>query len=199
MGSFKKPALPGADLFESQPGREDPALRTEAGARVAHLLVRGARNDYDQALVERVLNLADEHGLDTVAELWAHAPGDSLPGALWRLYVLRSWVRSEPHRAAREFEAGKQFAPVDEVVAGVVDPPGPQEVAHLVDTVVRGIVTADLADTLDRAAAFARVVGVGRAHLREDPPRSTSSAALLVETGLALQRAAKQERLGALS
>lgn len=195
----KKPALPGSDLFDAQPGEEDPALRSEAGSRVATLLVRGARNASDHDLVERVLTLADEHGLDTVAALWSSSPADSLSGALWRLYVLRAWVQREPSRAAREFDAGKRFAPVDEVVAGVVDPPGPAEVAHLADTVIRGLVTGDLADTLDRAAAFARIVGIGRAHLHEEPPASTTSGARLVQMASALQSAATQERAGQLS
>lgn len=198
MASYKKPALPGVELFEAQPGDEDPASSSEAGARVATLLVRGARDSDDRAVVERFVGLADEHGLDTVAALWSRSPADSLPGVLWRLYALRAWVRREPAQAAREFEAGRRFAPVDEVVAGVVDPPGPAEVAELVDTVVRGAVIGDLADTLDRAAAFARVVGTGRAHLHEDQPASIRSAAKLVETAAQLQGAAAQERLGQL-
>ncbi|MGH3423654.1 MAG: hypothetical protein ACRDO8_02930 [Nocardioidaceae bacterium] len=198
MSEFDKPALPGPGLFESRAAAEDPAVRSEAGLRVATLLVRGTNGSDDRELVDRVLNLTDEHGLDLVTELWAHFPADSLPGALWRLYVLRAWVRREPARAAREFAAGKRFSPVDEVVAGVVDPPGPDEVAHLVDSVIRGIVTGDLSDILDRAAAFARVVGIGRANLGEDPPNSTESAARLVETATALQNAARHERLGSL-
>ncbi|MGH3359917.1 MAG: hypothetical protein ACRDO7_14040, partial [Nocardioidaceae bacterium] len=145
-----------------------------------------------------VLHLADDEGLDALADLWAGAPVDSLAGTLWRLYVLRTWVRNEPEAAAREFAAGKRFAPVDEVIAGVVDPPGPNEVAELVDTLIRGVVGSDLASTLDRASAFARLVGVGRANLADDPPRSTLSAARLVETAQALQHAARQERLGTL-
>lgn len=190
--------MPGPELFEQQPGADDPAARAEAGARVATLLVRGARDSGDREIVDRVLHLADDEGLDALAELWAGAPVDSLAGALWRLYVLRTWVRREPDAAAREFAAGKHFAPVDEVIAGVVDPPGPNEVAELVDTLIRGVVGEDLASTLDRAAAFARLVGVGRAHLADDPPRSTLSAARLVETAQALQHAARQERLGTL-
>ncbi|MDO9380292.1 MAG: hypothetical protein Q7T56_15700 [Nocardioidaceae bacterium] len=196
---YHRPTFPGEDFFDSLPGDEDPALRAAAGARVATLLVRGARTEDDRGLVERVVNLTDQHGLDTLAELWSGAPADSLAGVLWRLYVLRAWVRREPVRAAREFDAGKRFAPVDEVVAGVVDPPGPQEVAHLVDTVVAGVVSGDFADTLDRASAFARLVGVGRAHLSEDPATSVESAARLVGTANVLRDAARAERTSPLT
>lgn len=191
MTPHHKPSLPGSELFEAQPGGDDPAERAAAGQRIARLLVRGARNQVDQALVDRVLHLADEHGLDIVAELWADAPPESLAGALWRLYALRTWVYRQPDQAAREFAAGRMFSPVHEVLAGVADPPGPGEVIMLVDTVVRGIVTADLDVALDRAAAFAYLVGVGRAHLEDERP---ASAARLVDTARALRTAAEHER-----
>lgn len=195
MSDFKKPSLPGQELFEAQPGGGDPAERSAAGHRIANLLVRGPRNDEDQDMVERVLHLADEEGLAVIAELWAPAGSDSVAGALWRLYALRTWVYRQPDQAAQEFAAGKHFAPVSEVLAGVIDPPGPEEVITLVDTVVRGILTGDFDVTLDRAAAFANIIGVGRAHLEIEDPRS---AARLVDMAKALHRAAELERSGEL-
>jgi hypothetical protein len=196
---FHRPALPGDGVFDDLPGGDDPAVRAESGARVAALLVRGARDTADTEVVERVVRLADEEGLDELAQLWATAPADSLAGALWRLYVLRAWVHSDPLRASREFSEGRTRAPVHEVVAGVVDPPGPDEVRQLTDTVLRGVVVADLAVTLERAAAFARVVAVGRAGLDEDQPRSTLSASRLVTTAEQLELAADLERGGHLT
>lgn len=195
MGDFKKPALPGSELFESQPAHGDPTEPSEAGQRIATLLVRGPLDKADQLLVDRVLHLAESEGLATIAELWANAPADSLAGALWRLYALRTWVYRQSTQAAREFAAGKRFSPVHEVLAGVVDPPGPEEVIILVDTVIRGIIGTDFDVTLDRAAAFAHLVGVGRAHLEED---DANSAARLVETARALHTAAELERAGCL-
>ena len=51
------------------------------------------------------------------------------------------------------------------MVAGVADPPGPDELKAMVDEVLRGIAGSDFADVLFRAAAFARVVATGRAAL----------------------------------
>jgi hypothetical protein len=195
MSEFKKPSLPGPALFEAQADGTDPAELAAAGHRIATLLVRGPRNDADQGLVDRVLHLADEEGLSVIADLWSHAGADSLAGALWRLYMLRTWVHRQPEQAAREYAAGKAYAPVHEVLAGVVDPPGPEEVIALVDTVVRGIVGDDLDVTLDRAASFAHIVGVGRAQLDSGDPHS---AAKLVDTALHLRRAAELERSGDL-
>jgi hypothetical protein len=195
VSEFKKPSLPGPALFEAQADGTDPAELAAAGHRIATLLVRGPRTDDDQGLVDRVLHLADEEGLSVIAELWSHAAPDSLAGALWRLYLLRTWVHRSPEQAAREYAAGKAYAPVHEVLAGVVDPPGPQEVIALVDTVVRGIVGDDFDVTLDRAASFAHIVGVGRAQLDSGDPLS---AAKLVDTALHLRRAAELERSGDL-
>jgi hypothetical protein len=191
MSDFKKPSLPGSALFEAQADGADPAEMAAAGHRIANLLVRGPRSDDDQGLVDRVLHLADEEGLGVIADLWSHAAADSVAGALWRLYLLRTWVYRQPETAAREFAAGKAFAPVHEVLAGVVDPPGPEEVIALVDTVVKGIVGEDFDVTLDRAAAFAHIVGVGRAQLDSGDPHS---AAKLVDTAMHLHRAAELER-----
>lgn len=195
MNDFHRPSLPGKDLFESQDAGSDPAERAAAGHRIANLLVRGPRNADDEGMVERVLHLADEEGLSVIAELWAPAGSDTVAGALWRLYALRTWVYRQPDQAADEFAAGKRFAPVSEVLAGVTDPPGPDEVIALVDTVVRGIVTSDFDVTLDRAAAFANIIGVGRANLEVEDPQS---AARLVDMAKALHRAAVLERSGKL-
>lgn len=195
MSDFKKPSLPGPALFAAQADGADPAELAAAGHRIANLLVRGPRNDDDQGLVDRVLHLADEDGLGAIAALWSHAAPDSLPGALWRLYLIRTWVHRQPEEAAREYAAGKAYAPVHEVLAGVVDPPGPEEVVALVDTVVRGIVGEDFDVTLDRAASFAHIVGVGRAQLDSGDPHS---AAKLVDTAIDLHRAAELERSAGL-
>ena len=195
MTGYRRPALPGPQVFEAQAEDADPAELAAAGHRIAHLLVRGPHDDADAGLVTRVLHLADEEGLGVIADLWAHTAPDTVAGALWRLYLLRTWVHGEPEQAAREFAAGKAYAPVHEVLAGVVDPPGPDEVITLVDTVVSGIVGDDFDVTLDRAAAFAHIVGVGRAQLENC---DAASAARLVDMAMHLRRAATLEREGTL-
>jgi hypothetical protein len=193
--NFRKPALPGQGLFDAQAGGTDPAELTAAGHRIATLMVRGPRSADDETLQVRVLHLADTEGLGVIAELWATAPPDTIAGSLWRLYLLRSWVHRNPAQAAREYAAGKAYAPVHEVLAGVVDPPAPDDVIVLVDTVVAGIVGASFDDTLTRAAAFAHIVGVGRSQLDSGDARS---AAKLVDTARDLHRAAEMERAGLL-
>ena len=90
-----------------------------------------------------------------------------------------------------------------EVVAGVVDPPGPDEVRRLTDLVLRGVVRGDFADTLFRAAAFARVVAAGRAHVgashASTPYDSDLSASRLVTMAQQLEHAATLELDGRLA
>lgn len=195
--------MPGAAHFETLPGEDDPAVRSEAADRCATLLVRGARDTDDEAVVSRVVSLADSEGIETLADLWAGSPAHSLAGCLWRLYLLRSWVYADPAAAAREFDVGRQHTPVHEVIAGVVEPPGPDEVRQLADQVLRGVVHGDFADTLYRAAAFARVTAAGRAHIGASnaptPYESDLSASKLVSMAEQLERAAEMEIVGELA
>ena len=199
-----RPFLPGAGRFEAIEGDVDPATLSEAADRAAAALVRGARDQADQALVDRVVHLAETEGLETLAELWSGAPAESLAGALWRLYLLRSWVYADPATAAREFDHGRPHAPVARVVSGVVEPPGPDEVRALVDEVLGGVVVGDFADTLFRAAAFARVAAAGRVRDERDGVTGGSSyasdlsASRLLTLAEQLEGAARLELSGAL-
>ena len=176
-----RPRQRDAAYFDEIIGGADPALITEAAERAATLLVRGARQSDDDAVADRLLHLADTEGIEAIAEVWSGSPADSLAGCLWRLYLLRSWVYADPVGVAREFENGRARAQVARVVAGVADPPGPEELKAMVDEVLRGIAHGDFADVLLRAAAFARVVATGRASLPERTAAQVQRMLLLAE------------------
>jgi hypothetical protein len=191
--SYHRPSLPGAEALESIVGGTDPALVSDAADRAATLLVRGAHDSTDSQIADRVLRLADTEGLETLADVWAGSPADSLAGCLFRLYVLRAWVYADPTLASRQFEAGRESAQFAQVVAGVADPPGPDQLKAMTDEALRGIADGEFADVLLRASAFARVVAAGRA-VRNDPdavPMLTlaeqleSAAHVELRTGLA--------------
>lgn len=158
-----RPMSRGSAFFDEVAGGTDPATLREAGDLAATVLVRGAREARDPALAERIVHLAESEGLETLAEVWSGAPADTLAGSLWRLFLLRSWVYADPDRVAAEFDAGQRRTDVARVVAGVADPPGPDELRAMVDDVLRGIARGDFAVTLFRASAFARIVAAGRA------------------------------------
>lgn len=191
---------------EQIPGDLDPALRGEIAHTTAGALVRHGRASEDPAVVARLVALVETEGLDVVAALWSDSPPNTLPGALWRLYVLREWVRRDPATVADRYRLGRGAVPVHDVVAGVADAPGPAEVRDVADAVLSGVYTGDLAVALERAAAFCRVLAAGAAfdadHLDVvDPPgasRLTRGAASLLRTAEELEYAAtlwRAERL----
>jgi hypothetical protein len=192
-----RPLAPGYQFFEAVESEyADPLRIAEAADRAAHVIVRQAHDSDDHEVAERVLHLADTEGIEAIAEVWADRPADTIAGCLWRLYLLRSWVYADPVGVAREFEAGRARAAVDGVVAGVADPPGPDELRAMVDQVLRGIAGSDFADVLLRAAAFARVVATGRVEL---PDGDTLAAARMQAVADQLDRAARLELAGQLT
>jgi hypothetical protein len=184
-----RPMTPGDRYFEELEAGADPAVVAEAADRAATLIVRGARNGDQAEVGERLLHLAETEGIETIAELWSGAPADSLAGCLWRLYLLRQWVYADPVAVALQFDAGRAHAEVASTVAGVADPPGPDELKTMIDHVLRGIAVSEFADVLFRAAAFARVVATGRAVL-EVPAAEASRMQTLADQ---LERAARLE------
>ena len=204
-GRPRRPVLldPTADW---QPGGVDPALRADVAHATAQALVYRGRSSSDPAVLERLLALVETEGLDVVAALWADTPAESLPGALWRLYVLREWVRRDPETVADRYRQGVEAAPVEGAVAGVPLPPGPADVRAVADAVLSGVYTGDLATALDRAAAFCRVLATGAAldadHLDVVAPgeaeRQTRGASSLVRTADELTRGGALWRDGRL-
>jgi len=180
------------------PGDADPALRSEIAHTTAGAIVHQARASEDPAVVERLVRLVEAEGLDVVAALWADSPPGTLPGALWRLYVLREWVRRDPATIAERFRSGAVAAQVPGVVAGVAMSPGPADVREVADAVLSGVFAGDLAVALERGAAFCRVLATGAAFDADDVEdadpdgarRLTRGASSLIRTAEELELAA---------
>lgn len=190
--------------MEEHGGRTpDPADVVEAAHQSASLVVAAGR---DAASTDRFVALVDDVGLSTLAELWSERPARSLPGVLWRLYVIREWIRRDPRRASREYAAGIRFAEAHHVVAGSAEPPGPAEVGMVADEILRGVYSGDVAVALERASAFCHVIASGRADLADDTdiddPRvgsqETDHAAAMQTTARDLTAAANLWRAGTL-
>jgi hypothetical protein len=166
---FHKPALFGGAEFEAYEGAADPAVVNRAAHESASALVARARQAGDPAVVERLVHFTDEHGIDTVAELWARAGARTLPGALWRLYLVRLMIRDDSTNSALLFQRGIEVLPtIDAVVAGAPVPAGPQEVIELADRILRGVFDGDFALALERAASFCRLAAAGAASVADD-------------------------------
>lgn len=143
----------------------DPVADLHAAHETAAALVGAGRTGRDAAVTARLITVVDQVGITTLADLWSSRPARSLPGVLYRLYVLREWVQRHPHDAAREYAAGVHISEPNHAVAGA-DPTGPDEVRRVADDILRGVFDGDFGLALERAAAFARVVSAGRGNLQ---------------------------------
>lgn len=179
----RRPAFFSPSALEAHGGSYDPTEALHAAHATAAVLVHAGRAADDPQLTDRLVELVEEIGLSTVAELWSERPARTLPGALWRLYVLHEWVRRAPEQASREYAAGVRFTGPNHVVAGAADPPGPEEVRRVSDEILRGVFDGDLAVALERAAAFCRVVSAGRADIGQGEETAEGAANLLAMAG----------------
>lgn len=127
----------------------------------AAALLDRVRHSEDPAVVARVLTLVETQGVDEIAQLWSDAEPDSLPGALWRLYMLRSWMRGRREAIARLWRVGEPVATTASAIAGVDHAPDEEAIARLADSILSGAFTGDFAVALERAAAFTDVVALG--------------------------------------
>lgn len=177
----------------------EPLAQIELAHATAAVVVQAGRSGVGPRTPDLV-DLAETVGLDTLAELWRQAADDSLPGVLWTLYLLRSWCQAQDWTLARWYAAGRGLAPVAEVVAGVADSGDPAAIHQLADDVLTGAYAGDFAVALQRAAAFFRVVAIGRTELAGDRERSDelARAERNVRTADALDRAAAAWREGTL-
>ena len=166
---FHKPVRRPAELFDRVFSAEDPAEVSRVAHTTAHALLARVRSDPDAAIVDRLVAFTDEHGIDDIAELWSRSPAKTLPGALWRLYLVQLMIHDDPRTAAMLYERGRaELRSPDDVVAGAPSPAGPDELVALVDRILRGLFEGDFAVALDRAAAFCRVQASGATHVADD-------------------------------
>lgn len=205
--AFRKPALFEGHQFEAFPGSEDPAVVMRAAHETARALLSRARAAADPEVVDRLVHYTDEHGIDALAELWARSGPHTLPGALWRLYLVRLLIHQDPAGVSLLFQRGTEvLATIDPLVAGAPTPAGPEEMTALADSILRGVFDGDFALALDRAAAFCRVTAAGASSVADDqdgadPDRAselTRRALRLTTTADELAACARLARDGAL-
>lgn len=180
---YHKPVRRPAELFDRLFSADDPAEVSRVAHSTAQALLARVRQDPDGDVVDRLIAFTADHGIDDLAELWSRAPARSLPGALWRLYLLQLMIHDDPATAALTYERGRGgLDTADALIAGAPVPAGPDELVRLIDTILRGLFEGDFAVALDRAAAFCRVQAAGATFLADDydatePARSAAFTA----------------------
>ena len=167
---FHKPTKFSGSKFEAFKGGEDPAQISRVAHETAQRAARpGAQRPGSggRRPSRRVHRRARHRRASPSC-----GPGPtpkSLPGALWRIYLLRLLIRQDPEGTAFLFQRGTEvIATIDPVVAGASMPTGPAEIIELADRILRGVFEGDFAVALDRAAAFCRVTAAGCTSVADD-------------------------------
>lgn len=199
----RRPAMLDAEQAENIPGAEDGARSSEVAHLVAQTLL-GIEKDTDQN-VQHLRELLESGGVDTVSELWSASPANTLPGTLWRLYLVYQWYLRDPDLVNERFQQGRgaleigQAAPFersDKSVSTLME-----ELAALwqAKTSITG-----LGPLLDKVADFLHVLasGVSAEWIKDardelaDPVTLRPQALLQTASDLKLSaRAAKANRL----
>lgn len=195
--------LEASESEEDAMWRLHPERRLAIAHDTAQLLVRGAEGGDSSDTLERLNTFVDREGVDTLAELWAGADPVSLPGALWRLFRIREQVRSRPDVIGEVVQRGLDaLDTIDPVVVGAEEPVTAAGVGEIIDQVLRGGFSGNLAPALERASALARVIAAGLLHWPSADEHSEHEVALrslswgVVATELA--DCAKREKNGQL-
>ncbi len=191
---FHKPTLFWGSKFETFEGGDDPAQISRVAHETASALLSRVREDPQPEVLDRVVAYTDEHGIDAIAELWASASPRSLPGTLWRIYLMRALVRQDATDVSFLYQRGTEVTTsIDPLVAGATAPTGPGELTELADRILRGVFDGDFAVALERAAAFCRVVAAGSASVADDmEPNSPERATELTVRVLRLTQTAAE-------
>ncbi len=166
---FHKPVRRSPDTFDRNFAADDPAEASRVAHATASALLSRVREQPHDEVIDRLVQFTDAHGIATIAELWSHSPAKSLPGSLWRLYLLQLMIHDDAQTAALLYERGRtRLSSADVVIAGAPAPAGPDELVALIDQILRGVFAGDFALALERAASFSRVVAAGATDLADD-------------------------------
>ncbi|PJM75832.1 hypothetical protein [Bifidobacterium simiarum] len=210
---FTRPAQLDAALVDQLAGGVDPQQLSDMSHTTAASLLDRVHHTQDPQVVDRVLTLVEHEGVDLVAELWSSAEPESLPGVLWRLYMLRTWMRRNRENISRLWRLGEPVATTASAIAGVDQAPTADDIARTADSILSGAFTGDFAVALERASAFCSVIAAGLVaetkRRQEEAQRlgltaletqaklANSGASHMVKTAKSLSGTAKDFRAGA--
>ncbi len=154
----RRPAQLDDAQIEAIEGDSDVAYNSELAHTSAQALVSMGHHhsEDDPSVRERILTLAAEEGIDVIAEAWVRSPEDTLPGALWRGYLLREWIRRYSGEVEERFEAARLVfeREGEEGYARISSTLRPEAVRELWESVFAGGFAGQLAEVLGQSARF---------------------------------------------
>ena len=172
---FHRPARLDPEAAEQIEGSTDTAVASELAHRAAQALIGGfPGTDSDDDPITRcgVVAAVATNGVDDIAELWADSPATTLPGTLWRLFLVREWIRRDPELVDRRYATVIDLTEADdttntrfESALGEARPvPAPTDLRERLDAVLAGSVedsVTEIAPLLSATAGFLRALAAG--------------------------------------
>ena len=201
----RRPAMLDAARAETIIGDEDPASLAAVAHTAAWALMGIGDDNFTDEDVARLRDTVRTRGIDTIAHVWSRSPEFTLPGALWRVYLLHEWYHRDPLLVAERYADGSR-APIIQGLEAPVELRSLSLIMEEVDSLLRGDLTDDdLEYVLGEASRAMRVLAAGEAGaLRiEDPPdphapRLTMRHSALLATADELDVAAREAAVGTL-
>ncbi len=202
----RRPATLDAQQAEYIVGDEDPAEGSEAAHTSAWALMGVADDEYGPDTVERLRSTVRAEGIDLVANMWSRSPEFTLPGALWRLYLLWEWYRRDPESVRRRFEEGRRAATIPGLERPVSVPDLDAALGQVHALLTGERTDDDLAPIIGESSRVMRVLAagatLGASWIRDqDDPLAhpvTMRAEALLRTADELDEAARLAETGSL-
>ncbi|MBD3689745.1 hypothetical protein [Nanchangia anserum] len=201
---FRRPApLDPADAEAIEAGIDVPG-----DSEVAHASARLLVGHDDSHDLDALVGIIRSGGVDTVCELWSSSPATTLPGILWRLYLIHQWGVRDPDQLAKRYREGIAAPVIPGVAEGVQV--GLDETLHAIGALMRGEWAAPdappLWSLLARSGVLLRILAAGvtfgDAWITDDTDALadyvTTRARALTRTAEELHEAARRARAGRL-
>lgn len=175
---FKRPASLDQAEAEAIEGDEDPAAESEIAHTTAWALLGVPNADFDEKAVKKLQESVRSEGVDIIAAAWGRSPAFTLPGALWRIYLLWQWHQMNPEVLQDRYDEG--IAAMREQGLDVDGQPPLAEVIRGTEGVLAGYANEDdLAAVLEASAGAMRVMASG---IRFGPEWITDEGHVLAHT-----------------
>lgn len=203
---FRRPAQLEPEQAEEIVGDEDPAENSEIAHTSAWALMGVPNADFNKEAIEQLRQTVRTQGVDVIASAWSRLPDFTLPGALWRIYLVWQWYQMNPEVLRERYLEGKK-AMEEEGVANEETVPDFDEVIRADEGVLAGYANEDdLPAVLGSNAALLRVLAAGVTFgpewITEDDHRLahrvTRRPDALLATADELDESAEQAREGTL-
>ena len=201
----RRPAMLDAARAETIIGDEDPASLAAVAHTAAWALMGIGDDSFTDEDVARLRDTVRTRGIDTIAHVWSRSPEFTLPGALWRVYLLHEWYHRDPLLVAERYADGSR-APIIQGLEAPVELRPLSLIMEEIDSLLRGDRTDDdLEYVLAQTSRARRVLAAGEAGALwiEDPSdplahRVTMRHSALLVTADELDVAAREAAVGTL-